>query len=71
MPSVRIYNLKQYEKAIGVLTEVGGTWQGVGYKERYLLVTPAQYEALVKAKVVSANDDKKDGENGTKPKKNK
>jgi hypothetical protein len=56
MPAVPITSDEQYEKAIGVLTEVGGTWQGVGHKDIYLLVSPRQYEALVQANVVSAND---------------
>ena len=52
MPAVPIKSREQYVKAIGVLTRVGGTWQGVGSKERFLLVTEAQYKALVEAKVV-------------------
>ena len=52
MPRVRIHDEKQYEKAIGVLTRVGGTYQGVGQDEWYLLVTDAQYQALLKEKVV-------------------
>jgi hypothetical protein len=59
MPEVRIKDLKQYSKAIEVLTRVGGTWQGVGSKERFLLVTIAQYQALVEAKVVPKDDEKK------------
>jgi hypothetical protein len=61
--------LKQYEKAIGVLTQVGGTWQGVGQKDRFFLVTPAQYQALVEANVVSETEKDKDENHGTKPKK--
>ena len=36
--------------------DVGGTWQGVGWEDRYLLVSEAQYKALVEAKVVPAED---------------
>jgi hypothetical protein len=46
-------DLKQYAKALGVLSRVGGTFQGVGQDEWFLLVTDAQYEALVDAKVVA------------------
>jgi hypothetical protein len=53
MPAVPITSDAQYEKAIEVLTRVGGTWQGVGQTEYILLVSPAQYEALVEANVVT------------------
>jgi len=53
MPRVDIKSDRQYEKAIDVLTRVGGTYQGIGYKERYLLVTLAQYDALVAAGVAT------------------
>ncbi|HYT94606.1 MAG TPA: hypothetical protein VEL76_38175 [Gemmataceae bacterium] len=56
MPAVPITSRDQYERAIEVLTSVGGTWQGVGREERYLLVTEAQYKALVEAKVVVPED---------------
>jgi hypothetical protein len=69
MPRVRINDLKQYAKALEVLTQVGGTWQGVGQKEWFLLVTEAQYRALVEANVVSLNESDKDHNHGTKPKK--
>jgi hypothetical protein len=59
MPAVPITSDEQYEKAIEVLTRVGGTWQGVGRKERFLLVTEAQYKALVEAKVTSSEGNKK------------
>lgn len=52
MPAVPIKSREQYIKAIEVLDRVGGTWQGVGFDERFLLVSPRQYEALVEAKVV-------------------
>jgi hypothetical protein len=59
MPAVRITSAKQYERAIKVLDRVGGTWQGVGFTERFLVVSPRQYEALVAAKVVTPQDPKK------------
>lgn len=52
MPAVPITSREQYIKAIGILDTVGGTWHGVGPAEDpYLLVTLAQYDALVKAGV--------------------
>jgi hypothetical protein len=54
MPAVLIASDEQYEKAIEVLTRVGGTWQGVGRKERFLLVSEAQHRALIEAKVASS-----------------
>lgn len=57
MPAVDIESPEQFRKALAVLTEVGGTFHGVGGEEkRYLLVTEAQYRALMAAGVV-----KKDG----------
>ena len=53
MPAVRMKTREQYVRAIGVLTRVGGTWQGVGQEERYLFVSQAQYRALVEANVVT------------------
>lgn len=70
MPAVPITSKKQYEKAIEVLDRVGGTWQGVGFTEKYLLVSPRQYEALVEAGVVTPENPKKDSKRGktaTKP----
>jgi hypothetical protein len=64
MPAVRITSREQYIAAIGVLTAVGGTWQGVGDEERYLLVSPRQYEALVLANVVDPKDNVKDRKRG-------
>ena len=54
MPAVPITSSEQYEKALEVLDRVGGTFQGVGFKERFLLVTEAQYKALVEANPVDA-----------------
>jgi len=66
MPAVKIDSSEQYSKALAVLTEVGGTFQGVGGEEtRSLLVTQAQYEALVAAGVVK-NDGTKDRSRGKK-----
>jgi hypothetical protein len=36
-----------------VLTEVGGTFQGVGFEEHFLLVSERQYTALVEAGVAA------------------
>jgi len=52
MPKVAIKDMKQYEKALDVLIRVGGTWQGVGRDEWFLLVTEDQYRALLEAKVI-------------------
>jgi hypothetical protein len=54
---IRIDDLEQYARAIHVLDEVGGTFSGVGSApNRMLVVTDAQYKALVEAKVISPND---------------
>jgi hypothetical protein len=59
MPAVPITSREQYIEAIGVLDRIGGTWQGVGDEDRYLLVTLAQYAALVEAEVAKpANNGK-------------
>ncbi len=66
MPAVDIESDEQYSKALKVLTEVGGTFHGVGGEEnRSLLVTQAQYEALVAAGVVK-KDGTKDRSRGQK-----
>jgi hypothetical protein len=66
MPAVDIESPEQYSRALAVLTEVGGTFHGVGGEEnRYLLVTEAQYRALVAAGVVN-KDGKKERSRGTK-----
>jgi hypothetical protein len=64
MPAVPIKNREQYIKALEVLDRVGGTWHGVGDEERYLLVTLAQYKALVEANVVFPENAKKDSKRG-------
>jgi hypothetical protein len=55
--AVHIQSREQYVQAVGVLNKVGGTWQGVGPSSApVLLVTDAQYQALVQAGVVPATD---------------
>jgi hypothetical protein len=70
MPAVPITSPEQYENALEVLTRVGGTFQGVGQKERFLLVTEAQYNALVEAKVITPDKQEKDPKHGKKSRKN-
>lgn len=55
MPAVEIDSPEHYSKALDVLTQVGGTFHGVGGEKRSLLVTEAQYRALVAAGVVRHN----------------
>ena len=69
MPAVPIKSREQYIKAIEVLDHVGGTWHGVGRKEWFLLVTEAQYKALVEAKVIP-QDTEKDSKRGKNSRKN-
>jgi hypothetical protein len=69
MPAVPITSREQYIKAIEVLDRVGGTWHGVGREERFLLVSPRQYQALVEAKVVTPEDGKKDSSRDKKSRK--
>ena len=64
MPCVPIKDQKQYEKALEVLSRVGGTFQGVGQDEWFLLVTNAQYQALVEAKVIAATNGAKEQPRG-------
>ena len=67
MPAVPITSDEQYEKALEVLTRVGGTWQGVGFEDRFLLVSEAQFKALVKAKVATpGKQEPKRGKNSCK-----
>jgi hypothetical protein len=56
MPAEPITSPEQYERAIEVLTRVGGTWQGVGSKERVLLVSESQFKALLEAKVATPQE---------------
>ena len=60
MPAVPITSREQYEQAIEVLTRVGGTWQGVGQKERFLLVSEAQYRALLEANLITPTNGEKE-----------
>jgi hypothetical protein len=60
MPKVSIKDEKQYEKAIEVLTRVGGTYHGIGQKEWFLLVTDAQYQALLEAKVITSDNGRRE-----------
>lgn len=53
MPVIEIKSDKQQRKALDVLIEVGGPFQGRGPLERRtLVVTNAQYQALLHAGVV-------------------
>jgi hypothetical protein len=69
MPAVHITSDKQYEKAIEVLTRIGGTWSGVGFEDRYIVVSERQYQALVEAGVAVPRDEKKDAKHGKKSRK--
>jgi hypothetical protein len=55
--AVRIHSRDQYLQALRMLDKVGGTWQGVGpSSDPVLLLTNAQYNALLEAGVVPSND---------------
>lgn len=67
MPAVEIDSPEQYSRALAVLTEAGGTFHGVGGAEKpVLLVTEAQYRALVAAGVVKKKDGTKERSRGKK-----
>jgi hypothetical protein len=66
MPAIHITSREQYIQILEVLDRVGGTWQGVGGKERYLLVTPTHYHALVEAGVVPPENGVKDSNHAKK-----
>jgi hypothetical protein len=66
MPAVLITSREQYIKAIEVLDQVGGMWQGVGFDEWFLLVSERQYKALVEAGVATPTDPKKEQKRGKK-----
>lgn len=54
---VHIQSDEQYANALEVLDKVTGTWQAVGPSSApVFLLTDAQYNALLAAGVVSAND---------------
>ena len=60
---VRIHSNEQFIRAIRVLDNLGTTWQGVGPSSApRLLLTDAQYRALVAAGVVEPEEKKKDKE---------
>lgn len=55
--AVHIHSREQEIEALRVLNKVGGTWRGIGTSsDPIMLLTDAQYNALVEAGVVSAND---------------
>jgi hypothetical protein len=66
MPAIRITSRDQYIQILEVLHRIGGTWQGVGGKERYLLVTPTHYQALLEAKVIPPENSTKDSNHAKK-----
>lgn len=68
MPRVAIKDQKQYEKALDVLSRVGGTFQGIGQDEWFLLVTSAQYQALLEAKVVAPENGAREQPRGQRAK---
>jgi hypothetical protein len=65
MPAVEIDSPEQSKKVWEVLIQVGGTFHGVGGEKRTLLVTEAQYQALVAAGLVK-KDGTKDPSRGQK-----
>lgn len=55
--ALHIRSKEQFIEALRVLDHVQGTWQGIGTSEApILLLTDAQYNALVEAGVVPAKD---------------
>jgi hypothetical protein len=55
--AVHIRNKEQYIQALRVLDKQPVTWREIGtFDAPVLLLTEGQYQALVKAGVVSAND---------------
>ncbi|MCI0459805.1 MAG: hypothetical protein L0Z62_22880 [Gemmataceae bacterium] len=66
MRRVQIKDWQDYVKAFDVLIEVGGTF--LSRPEQVLIVTDAQYQALVEAKVVTP-DGTEAARSGTKAKK--
>jgi hypothetical protein len=57
--AVRIRSREQYIEALRVLDRMPGTWRGIGpASDPVLLLTEAQYNALVKAGVVPSSDKK-------------
>jgi hypothetical protein len=71
MPAVDIESSEQFSRAFALLTEMGGTFHGVGGEEnRRLLVTEAQYRALVAAGIVKKDGTKERGRGKKKTKRN-
>jgi hypothetical protein len=57
--AIHIRSREQYLQALRVLDKVKGTWRGIGpSSDPVLLLTEAQYKALLKAGVVLSNDKK-------------
>jgi hypothetical protein len=55
--AVHIHSKEQYIQALGVLDKLPGTWQGIGPSSApVLLLTDAQYNALLEAGVIRSND---------------
>ena len=71
MPAVQFKDRDSYKKAFKVLMQVGGPFQG--RREHMLIVSDEQFEALVKANLVTPNGvppgDKEVPSRGTKAKK--
>lgn len=55
MPAIKIRSRQQYRKALDVLMQVGGPFQGRGRDKQLLVVTQDQYKALIGAGVVKPN----------------
>jgi len=57
--AIHIHSREQYIEALRVLNKVPGTWRGIGPStDPVLLLTDAQYNALLLAGVISSNDKK-------------
>jgi hypothetical protein len=55
--AIRIESREQYIQALRVLDNVEGTWRGIGpSSDPVLLLTDAQYNALVEAGVVPSSN---------------
>jgi hypothetical protein len=70
--AVHIHSREQYIQGANVLDKVGGTWQGIGpSSDPVLLLTESQYNALLAAGVISANDKEVQGRGKKAAKKTK
>jgi len=57
--AIHIHSREQYIEALRVLNKVPGTWRGIGPStDPVLLLTDAQYNALLFAGVITSNDKK-------------